>query len=222
MNHLVIAIDGPAASGKGTLARKLAQHFSLLHLDSGLMYRAIGLMAQSRGVPFDQEDLLVPLAESLTLAHLQNPDLRGDQAGTLASFVAMFPKVRQVLVAFQRQYAHAVPAPYRGIVMDGRDIGTVVLPGARFKFFIDADLDTRSQRRHTEFQDKGQTKEYQEVWAQMQARDARDKERKHSPLEIAPDAVVIDASRLDIDEVFDRAVAVIAQAISSLQQEPTT
>ena len=204
----VIAVDGPAASGKGTLARRLAAHYGLRHLDTGLLYRAVGLL--SRAGASDP----VTVAEQLQLADLGRPDLREDAAAQAGSKVAAIPEVREALREVQHRFAAAPP----GAVLDGRDIGTVVFPDAPIKLYIDAGLEDRAQRRHKELIGRGLESIYSRVLQDMTERDARDRGRKVAPLTPAKDALVIDSSRLDADAVFSRAVAYIDRVLPNLRQ----
>ena len=197
---LVIAIDGPAASGKGTLARRLAAALGIAHLDTGLLYRATGRRVLLTGG--DPADIAVALraAESLRADDLTRTDLRGPDADAAASAVAALPAVRAALLEYQRRVAAG------GAVLDGRDIGTVVVPDAPVKFYVVASLEARARRR---WQELGG--DLAGVTTAMAARDAQDESRAAAPLKPAHDAVVIDTSALDPDQVFDRAMQIIQQ-----------
>jgi len=186
-----VAIDGPAAAGKGTVARALAQRFGFRHLDTGLLYRAVGMKG---GDP-------VAAARTLVPADLDRPDLRGAAAAEAASRVAVMPEVRAVLLDFQRRFARAEG----GAVLDGRDIGTVVCPEAEVKLFITASAEVRAQRRWRELGG-----DLAEVRADVEARDRRDSERAVAPLKPAEDAVLLDTSEMSIGEAVERAAAVVA------------
>jgi cytidylate kinase len=186
-----VAIDGPAAAGKGTIARAVAARFGMAHLDTGLLYRAVGAMG---GDP-------VAAAERLTPADLDRPGLRSETAGAAASRVAAIPAVRAALVAFQRRFARQSG----GAVLDGRDIGTVICPEAEVKLFVTASPEVRAHRRWLE-----EGGEEAEVLAEVRARDARDAGRAAAPLAQARDAVLLDTSELGIDEAVARAVALVA------------
>jgi CMP/dCMP kinase len=203
---LVIAVDGPAASGKGTLARRLAAHYGLHHLDTGLLYRAVGLRAQRDGMD------PVAAAEALTLADLAEPALREDSAAQAASKVAVIPAVREALRGLQRRFAAEPP----GAVLDGRDIGTVVFPEAPIKIYVDATPEARARRRHEELREMGLASIYTRVLQDMRERDARDRGRAVAPLTLADDALVIDSSELDADQVFARALAYIGHILPDL------
>jgi len=202
----VIAVDGPAASGKGTLARRLAAHYGLRHLDTGLVYRAVGLKILREGLD------PVAAARAVTLADLQRPELRSEEVGQAASKAAAIPEVRTALRALQRRFAETPP----GAVLDGRDIGTVVFPDAGAKIFIDASPALRAERRHRELLERGVASIYSRVLQDMQARDARDRDRAVAPLTPAKDAFVIDSSKLDADGVFALAVAHIGRVLPDL------
>jgi CMP/dCMP kinase len=235
----VIAIDGPAAAGKGTLARRLAAHLGYAYLDTGLLYRAVGMKALSRADGTEQSAAVssVPAeatgeagasdhgaawmasavwaAETLTKADLARADLRGDVAAGAASQVAAMPAVRAALLSFQRRFAERPPGDAPGAVLDGRDIGTVVCPQAPIKLFVTAALDVRAERRLKELRDRGLEVIDSRVLRDMQERDGRDSSRAVAPLEPASDAIVIDTSGLDPDAVFAAAMAAIATAVSS-------
>jgi len=203
---VVIAVDGPAASGKGTLARRLAARYGLRHLDTGLLYRAVGLAAARGGAD------PAAAARALTLADLADPALREEGAAQAASRVAVLPAVREALRDLQRRFAAAPP----GAVLDGRDIGTVVFPDAPVKFFVDATPEARARRRHRELLGRGVASIYSRVLQDMRERDARDRERTVAPLTPAPDALVIDSSTLDAEAVFELAVAHIDRVLPHL------
>ena len=210
----VIAIDGPAAAGKGTLARRLAAHLGYAYLDTGLLYRAVGMKALSRADGLEPADAAWA-AETLSEADLARADLRGDVAAGAASRVAAMPAVRAALLSFQRRFAERPPGDAPGVVLDGRDIGTVVCPQAPIKLFVTAALEVRAERRLKELRDRGLEAIDSRVLRDMQERDGRDSSRAVAPLEPASDAIVIDTSGLDPDAVFAAAMAAIATAVSS-------
>lgn len=193
----VIAIDGPAGAGKGTLARRLADHFGLPHLDTGLLYRAVGLKAERTGRPPAE------IAGNLAPSDLADPELRTDRAGQAASKVAAIPEVRANLLDFQRKFATRAT----GAVLDGRDVGTVICPNATVKLFVTASAEARAERRYRELRDKGVDTIKPRVLAEMAERDRRDSERAAAPLKAAPDAYHLDTSDMDADAAFAAALA---------------
>jgi cytidylate kinase len=204
---MIIAIDGPAAAGKGTLARKLAAHYGLNYLDTGALYRATGMaVLRSGGDPADPI-AAETAARQLDPQGLSDPALRGEEAGDAASKVAAIPAVRAALLDFQRTYAERPP----GAVLDGRDIGTVVCPGAEVKLFVTASLEKRAERRLKELLDKGVSAIGERILQEMKDRDARDSARSVAPLVPAADAVLLDTSELDADAAFAAAVQIISQ-----------
>jgi cytidylate kinase len=200
VTRLVIAIDGPSASGKGTLAKRLASHFGLPHLDTGLLYRAVGWRAERSGEPPAE------IAATLQTQDLGDPDLRGDEAGQAGSRVAAMPDVRANLLAFQRRFA----SQEAGAVLDGRDIGTVICPDAPVKLFVTASVEARAERRYQELRGRGADPIRSRVLAEMAERDRRDSERAAAPLKAAPDAYLLDTSDMDADAAFAAALAFMA------------
>jgi cytidylate kinase len=197
--RLVIAIDGPSASGKGTLAKRLAAHFGLPHLDTGLLYRAVGWIAYRTGRPPAE------VAGQLSAFDLTDPDLRGDEAGQLGSKAAADPEVRANLLNFQKEFASKGP----GAVLDGRDIGTVICPDAPVKLFVTASPESRAERRYQELRAQGVDTIKPRVLAEMAERDRRDSARAAAPLKAAPDAWLLDTSDLSADAAFAAALAFI-------------
>lgn len=208
-SSFIIAIDGPAASGKGTLARRLADAFSFAHLDTGLLYRAVGWSLVSAGIAPDEVGAATQAARTLSPADLDNAALRSDAAAVAASKVAVIPSVREALLAFQRTFAADPPAGTEGAVLDGRDVGTVVCPEANVKLFITATIEARAGRRLRELRERGLTAIEEVVIAEMRERDRRDSCRASAPLRAAEDAVTIDTSCLDADAVFAAAADVV-------------
>jgi CMP/dCMP kinase len=202
---MIIAIDGPAGAGKSTIARRIAQHFGIAHLDTGSLYRAVALRALALGDAADPA-IAARAAQALDLSLLEDQRLRDDDVTAAASLVAAIPAVRQALLGFQRDFAHR-PG---GAVLDGRDIGTVVCPDADAKLFLTAAPEARAMRRSRELQGDGDGSIYQRVLADMKARDARDSVRQAAPLVAAADATVIDTSTLDADAAFAAALEAIA------------
>lgn len=202
---MIIAIDGPSASGKGTLARRIAKEMGIAYLDTGSLYRAVGLLTLRRGGnPADPQDA-VAAANALDIKEFSPEDLRSEEAGNAASKVAAIAGVRAALLAYQRDFA----AQSGGAVLDGRDIGTVICPRADAKIFVTASLAVRVQRRIKELRDKGESVNEQRVWDDMAARDARDSDRSVAPLKPADDAFVLDTSQMNADEAFVQAKAFI-------------
>jgi CMP/dCMP kinase len=207
---VIIAIDGPAASGKGTLGKKLAAHYGLRHLDSGLLYRAVAKAVLDSGFKPDDRQAAMMLAKSLDLAHLNEAALKTPKVGEAASIISAFPEVRAALVAFQREFAAKPP----GAVLDGRDIGTVVCPDADAKLFITATLEARARRRFKELQENVGKAIYERVLQDMKDRDARDSQRRAAPLVPAGDAFVLDTTALDADAAFAAALDFIGRKLA--------
>jgi cytidylate kinase len=206
---MVIAVDGPSAAGKGTLARSLARHYRLAYLDSGLLYRGVALLLIRQGIDPVDESKAVAVAGQFRPDVLDDPELRAEATSDMASRVAAIPGVRHALVRWQREFAARPPDGSSGAVIDGRDIGTVICPDATVKLFVTATVEARAQRRFKELQERSEGAIYARVLQDMIVRDARDQERSTSPLKAAPDALVIDTSGLGAGEVFDRARAFI-------------
>ena len=193
-----VAIDGPAAAGKGTISKAVAAHFGFAHLDTGLLYRAVGARVLTGVDP-------IAAARSLMAADLDNPDLRTAAVAEAASKVAVIPGVRAALLDFQRAFARRSG----GAVLDGRDIGTVICPQAEVKLFVTASAEVRAQRRFAELQERGDTTDYETVLANVKARDARDSDRADAPLKQADDAILLDTSALSIDAAVEQAILVV-------------
>lgn len=206
---MIIALDGPAASGKGTLGKRLAAHYGLPSLDTGLLYRAVALSLLNRKLRLDDVWAAVTMARALDPARLDDPDLRRADVGEGASVVAKIPEVRSALLAYQRWFAGQSP----GAVLDGRDIATVVCPAADVKIFVTATPEARAKRRFLEYQARGLEMTEGEVLDLIKARDARDSGRADAPLKQDEDAVLLDTTDLDIDAAFDVAVDVIKRKI---------
>jgi cytidylate kinase len=211
---VIIAIDGPAASGKGTLARRLAQRFGLAFLDTGGLYRAAALRALESGGDPSNPTLAEAAAKSVRPQDLDNPRLREERVSDAASVVAAIPAVRTALLAFQRDFAHHPPAGFQGAVLDGRDIGTIVCPDAAVKLFVTASAEARALRRFKELQESGQAAIYQRVLQDIEQRDARDRERLTAPLRRADDAIELDTTALDADAAFAKAVVLVEQTLA--------
>ncbi|MFQ6017233.1 MAG: (d)CMP kinase [Kiloniellaceae bacterium] len=207
---MIIAIDGPAAAGKGTLARRLAAALGFAYLDTGLIYRAVAAKLLAAGLDPAAEQAATRIAQRLTLKDLERPDLRDERVSRAASRVAAIPRVRGALLDLQRRFAASPPGGQAGAVLDGRDIGTVVCPEAEVKLFVTASPEARAGRRHKELIDRGKARIYPRVMQDMQERDSRDSERNDAPLRPAKDAIVLDTSDMDPDAVFQAALDIIA------------
>lgn len=208
---VVIAIDGPAASGKGTLAERLARHFRYPHLESGRLYRAVAAKLLDTGETEANPEVAIPIAQRLVEADLDHPNLYGEQTGLVASKVAAIPAVREALLHFQRDFAAKPPGDAAGAVIDGRDIGTVICPKARHKLFITARPEIRADRRLKQLRQHGVEAIHSRVLQDILARDAMDTQRTKSPLRRAPDAHLLDTSELDADQAFAAALKLIEQ-----------
>lgn len=210
-NAVVVAIDGPAASGKGTLARRLATHFGLRHLDTGLTYRAVADRLLAAGTRLDDENAAVTAAQALDLGALDAERLSAHGIGEAASRIAVFPGLRKALREKQRGYAARPP----GAVLDGRDIGTVVFPDALAKLYITASPETRARRRTLEIRERGHQIDEADVLADIRRRDTRDEKRVDSPLKPASDAYLLDTTDLDIEAAFRAAVDFVSRKMAS-------
>jgi len=202
---MIIALDGPAASGKGTLARRLAAHLGLPHLDTGLLYRATARALMEAGERLDDERRAVEAARGLALMDFDEEQLRGREMGEAASVVAAIPAVREALFDMQRSFASRP----EGAVLDGRDIGTVICPDAKVKIFVTASPETRANRRALELARRGEKVDYAAVLEDIRKRDERDSHRSSAPLLAAEDAVMLDTTALDIEGAFAAALAIV-------------
>ncbi len=205
---MIIAVDGPTASGKGTIAKALAAHFGLPHLDTGLLYRAVGRQVVLNGGDPDSEDDAAA-ATRFPDSLLADPELRSETCGGLASRVSIHPAVRAALLERQRAFARQ-PG---GAVLDGRDIGTVIAPEAGVKLFVTASVEARAQRRYLEMRERGIDATLETIAADLAARDERDRNRSQAPLRAADDAVLLDTSRLDRDAAIAAAIALVDRAL---------
>jgi cytidylate kinase len=205
---MIVAIDGPAAAGKGTIAARLAAHYGLAYLDTGLLYRAVAKEMIKRGLDVDDAEAGGRVAASLDIERLADPELRGHQAGELASRVAVHPPVRAALLEFQRDFARQSD----GAVLDGRDIGTAICPDADVKIFVTASAEVRARRRTDELRAKGRDVDYALILAEIRARDARDAGRATAPLKPAADAHLLDTTDKDIEAAFRAAVDIVERA----------
>ncbi len=210
---IVIAVDGTAASGKGTLAKRLARHFNFAHMDSGALYRLTALaVLDDQGDPGNEADALKG-ARAIDLTKAGNPAIRTDVVGKAASQVAAIPAVRAALHDFQKSFLDHPPGGSFGAVMDGRDIGTVIAPDATAKLFVDADPEVRAHRRWLELKTLGISRDEAGLLAEILARDHADRTRAVSPLKQAPDAALLDTSNLGIEPAFAAALALVSAKI---------
>ncbi len=210
---MIIAIDGPAAAGKGTLARRLAEHFGFAYLDTGSLYRAVGLAVLRAGKSPTDVVAATEISVDLDRRLFSDPDLRAERTGNAASAVAAIPEVRYNLLEFQRKFARTPPDDKKGAVLDGRDVGTVVCPDADLKLFVTAGPHVRARRRFLEIEGRGEAADFEEILTDVRARDERDMNRADAPLKPAEDALLLDTSELDIDAVFLRAVALVEERL---------
>ena len=212
---MIIAIDGPAAAGKGTLGRRLAEYFGFAYLDTGKLYRSIGFKILQAGGNLDDPLQALDAANSLKPEDLNYPAITGDEAAAAASKIAGFESTRAALRHFQRDFAANPPGGAIGAILDGRDIGTVICPDADIKIFITADLETRAKRRHKELLERGEPSIYARVLRGMSDRDTRDLARTVAPLIPADDAYLLDTASLDADAAFTSVIEYIdAQSVS--------
>ncbi len=202
---LLIAIDGPAASGKGSIARKIAAKYGLKHLDTGKLYRTVALMLMRQKFAPDNEKAAVEAAKHVEITLFSDPEITSESVGHGASVVSAIPAVRRALLMFQRDFADNP----EGAVLDGRDIGTVICPAAPFKFFITASLPARAERRYKELQSLGQSVTYERILQDLRARDTRDQAREIAPLIPADDAITIDTTGMNIDDAVQTVVRYI-------------
>jgi len=207
---MIIAIDGPAASGKGTLARRLAAHYGLPHLDTGLLYRATARVLLDEGSRLDDVEAAVRSARGLALLEFEEDRLRGREMGEAASVVAALPPVREALIDMQRAFA----GREQGAVLDGRDIGTVIAPEATVKIFVTASPDARAQRRALELRGRGEKVDYASILEDIKKRDKRDSERVLAPLKPASDAHLLDTTDLNVEAAFAAALKIVGSARS--------
>lgn len=223
MTKPVIAIDGPAASGKGTLARAIAEKLDFAHMDTGALYRAAAFELLSAGLSVKDEKDAVDAAQIL-IKRIENaqspneilgqPTLREDRIGQNASKIAAYPRVRQVLNDLQKNFAQNPGKAFSGAVLDGRDIGTIICPNADLKLFVSASTEIRAKRRLKELQSKGLAVTYEAVLKDMRERDARDADRKTAPMKPADDAIIIDSSDLDAGKMLEKALGLVKERLN--------
>ena len=214
---MIVTVDGPAAAGKGTLSQSLAQKYELAYFDTGMVYRAVGVMMLRSGRDLSDVPYAEKLAEELTFAKMMeissDKEFRSARGGQAASIVSSYPGVRRRLLDMQQKFAlkptFADGRAAQGVIYDGRDTGTVICPTADVKFFITATSEVRARRRFSEFKERGIDTDFETVLRDVEARDERDANRKDAPMKPAEDAYILDTSNLSIDEVFKKAVAII-------------
>jgi cytidylate kinase len=209
---LVIAIDGPSASGKGTLAEKISKHFNLPYLNTGALYRLVAwrLILQAQDDRLNNfENHIADLIKNISATELENEELFSEKVGAVASIIAKSPKLRAALFSFQKDFIEISKKEKQGCVLDGRDTTTIICPDANYKFFVTADVEIRAQRRFSQLNKKGKKVSFDEILAQLKKRDENDFNRIDAPLQIAADAVVIDNGNLSIDEGFKEILQII-------------
>lgn len=218
---MIITIDGPAAAGKGTLSSKLAEKYGLAYFDTGMVYRAVGLQLLKNNVDLSDIATAEKRAEELTFPKMmelsKDKDFRSAEGGHAASVVSSYPGVRARLLDMQKNFAKnpvfADGTPANGAIYDGRDTGTVICPQAEVKIFVTASSEVRAKRRYDEFIAKGMSADYNQVLADVKARDERDANRKDAPMKPADDAIILDTSDMSIEEVFDKAIEIVEAKI---------
>lgn len=216
MSKPVIAIDGPAASGKGTLSRALADKINFAHLDTGAIYRVSALRFVQQKSDLTTESAVKAardIRDNFNLNILNDPHLRSDEIGSLTSKISAIPEVREILEDIQRDFAKNPPAPYKGAVLDGRDIGTIICPAAEIKLYVTASAEIRAERRLKELQNRGISANYDAVLKDMKDRDFRDMNRDFRPLKPASDAITIDTSDLTPDQALKQALEIVARTL---------
>lgn len=214
---MIITVDGPAAAGKGTLSQKLAEKYMLAYFDTGMVYRAVGLLLLRAKTDLTDVEAAEKAAENLTFKQMmelsKDKNFRSAEGGQAASIVSSYPGVRSRLLDMQRNFAYnpvyADGTPAKGVIYDGRDTGTVVCPQAEVKLFVTASSEVRAMRRYKEFIEKGMIADYEKVLADVKARDERDANRKDAPMKPADDAIILDTSDMTIEEVYQTAVEII-------------
>lgn len=208
MEAMIIAIDGPAASGKGTLGRRLAAHYRFRHLDTGLLYRAVAKAVLDAGGKPEDSATAIAAARDFKTAWIEDAALKSDRYGSAASVVSAVPDVRAALIEFQRRFAAEPP----GAVLDGRDIGTVIAPDAPVKIFLTASAEERARRRCRELENRGESVEFDAILNDIKRRDERDANRSVAPFKAAADAHLLDTTELNADAAFEAAVALVERA----------
>lgn len=219
MQKIIITIDGPAGAGKGTLAKALSHHFQLCLLETGLLYRALAFLALQNNTNVENEKDLCRLCKNIDLSKIKTDSLKQEPIARLSSQVAVIPSVRSTLLEYQRNFAYHPPSWAQGTILDGRDIGTFVLPDAPIKLYIEADASVRAKRRMLEYAEKGISIEYNAVLEDIQQRDHRDCTRPTSPLYPAQDAFIIDTSSLTRHEVQRQAIHLVQKKLHTLGKD---
>lgn len=219
MSFMIIAIDGPAGAGKGTLAQHLSQIYSLDHLDTGLLYRAVAFKLLEKGEKLEDKKTAIRAALLLKKEDLNNPSLRNETIGNAASKIAVFPEVREALLVFQRNFAKHPSRGKQGVILDGRDIGLVVLPDAPCKIFVTASPMVRADRRLKELHLKKTYSTFESILEDIKERDTRDEMREISPLRPAKDAFILDTSELGIDDVIEKASCFVESIYPQAQKD---
>ncbi len=208
--NLLIAIDGPSSSGKGTIAKKIAAHFNLPCLNTGALYRAIAYLALDNHLDLEKDaEKIIPLCKKIIELDLESPNLHNEEIGRSASIVAVNPDIRKAIFDLQRNFAIDGIKNNGGAVLEGRDIGTVICPDANYKFFIIADAEVRATRRFNQIKDRDKNADYNLILEQLRKRDEQDKNRTTSPLKKADDAIEIDTSQMNVEEVFQKLLSYI-------------
>jgi len=214
--NITVAIDGTAASGKGTLARSLAKEFNFAYLDTGKLYRASALIISKENINYENIKDIKKVIKNFDFTNFDfyNDKLKSDEIGKLASMISGYKELRQILLEYQRNFSTKVHDDKEGVILDGRDIGTVVLPEADIKFYITASISIRAERRWKELISLGQSTIKRRVEKDIRDRDERDSQRKHSPLVAAPDAILIDTTNLDANQSFLLAKKYVEQGLN--------
>ncbi len=213
---MIIAIDGQAGSGKGTLAKGIAEYFNYAYLDTGIIYRAVGYKAATMNISMQDEEELAKLAQSLSEQEFNNPELRSEDVASYASKVSQYGKVRVALLDYQRNFAKNPPHKALGAVLDGRDIGTKVCPHADVKIFVTASLEERARRRILDLQKRGIKHQPLQILEEIKERDERDAARSESPMKAAEDAWILDTSHMNINAVLSASIEYIQQKAKNI------
>ena len=207
INSTIIAIDGTAASGKGTLAKKIAIHFNYAHLDTGKLYRGLAYFVMKTNTDNDNVGKIISLIPNLNDMNFNNSELISTSVSKTASIISALPQIRQQLLKYQKDFPIiSLQKGFEGVVVDGRDIGSIIFPNANIKFFVDADMETRARRRYNELINKENNIDYEFVLSDIKQRDYADKTRKTAPLIICNDAIIIDTTNIDIKTMVDDAI----------------